>query len=164
MCIPVAHFPPGGSHISHILAPGWAAGWCHIHLWVAGSAGMQALCKVWVSTFSFQLLAEVNGPAEANYSKIIMVNSCVAFGCTISLRPCKPSNSKACPRPGWGGGTLLFRGVHTFVIKIKNTPKALISGQKSTLILIKRWFFPRNKHPFFCQNTDIWWTGTRILT
>ena len=37
--------------------------------------------------------------------------------------------------PGGGGGveggTWVFRGVHTFVIKIKNTPKALISGQKS---------------------------------
>ena len=43
------------------------------------------------------------------------------------------------PGGGGGGGTWVFRGVHTFVIKIKlNTPKALISGQKSTLILIKR--------------------------
>ena len=48
--------------------------------------------------------------------------------------------------------------------KFKNTPKALISSQKSTLILIKRWFFPLNKHPFFWQNTDIGWTGARILT
>ena len=30
----------------------------------------------------FLLLVWVNGPAEANDSKIIMVNSCVAFGCT----------------------------------------------------------------------------------
>ena len=42
------------------------------------------------------------------------------------------------PFPGGGGGTWVFRGVHTFVIKIKKYPKALISGQKSTLILIKR--------------------------
>ena len=48
--------------------------------------------------------------------------------------------------------------------KFKNTPKALISGQKSTLILIKRWPFPLNRYPFFYQNTDIGWTGTRILT
>ena len=27
-----------------------------------------------------------------------------------------------------GGGTWVFRGVHTFVIKIKKYPKALISG------------------------------------
>ena len=38
---------------------------------------------------------------------------------------------------GGGWGTWVFRGAHTLVIKIKNTPKALISGQKSTLILIK---------------------------
>ena len=48
--------------------------------------------------------------------------------------------------------------------KLKNTPKALISGQKSTLIFKKRWLFPLKKHPFFYQNTDIGWTGTRILT
>ena len=39
--------------------------------------------------------------------------------------------------------------------KLKNTPKALISGQKSTLILIKHTFFPLNKDPFLYQNTDI---------
>ena len=38
---------------------------------------------LWVSSFSFQLLAEINAPAEADDSKIIiMVNSFVAFGCT----------------------------------------------------------------------------------
>ena len=41
-------------------------------------------------------------------------------------------------RGGGGGGTWVIRGAHTLVIKIKNTPKALISGQKSILILIKR--------------------------
>ena len=46
--------------------------------------------------------------------------------------------------------------------KLKNTPKALNSGQKSTLILVKTLTFPLNKH--FYQNTDIEWTGTRILT
>ena len=62
------------------------------------------------------------------------------------------------------GITKVFKGVHTLVIKIKNTPKTLISGQKSTLIFKKRWLFPLKKHPFFYQNTDIGWTGTRILT
>ena len=38
--------------------------------------------RLLVSSLSFQLLAEVNEPAEAHDSKIIMVNSCVAFGCT----------------------------------------------------------------------------------
>ena len=35
-----------------------------------------------MSSLSFHLLAEVNGPAEADYSKILMLNSCVALGCT----------------------------------------------------------------------------------
>ena len=43
---------------------------------------MHTVYKRWVSSRSFQFLAEVNGPAEADDSKIIMVNSCVAFGCT----------------------------------------------------------------------------------
>ena len=43
---------------------------------------MHTAYKPWVSSLSFQLLAEVNGPAEADDSKITMVNSCVAFGCT----------------------------------------------------------------------------------
>ena len=38
-----------------------------------------------------------------------------------------------------GGGALGYLGgrIHS-LLKLKNTPKALISGQKSTLILIKR--------------------------
>ena len=39
---------------------------------------------------------------------------------------------------GGGGGTWVFRGRIRSLSKLKNTPKALISGQKSTLILIKR--------------------------
>ena len=39
------------------------------------------LCKLWVSSLSFQLVAEVNGPAKTDDSKSINVNSCVAFGC-----------------------------------------------------------------------------------
>ena len=35
---------------------------------------------------------------------------------------------------GGGGGTWLFRGRIRSLSKFKNTPKALISGQKSTLI------------------------------
>ena len=66
---------------------------------------------------------------------------------------------------GGGGGALRYLGGRIRSLsKLKNTPKALISGQKSPLILIKRWLFPLNKNPFFYQNTDIGWTGTRILT
>ena len=44
---------------------------------------MDTVYTLWVSSSSFQLLAEVNEPAEAgDNNKIIMVNSCVAFGCT----------------------------------------------------------------------------------
>ena len=39
---------------------------------------MHTVHKLWVST-SFQLLVEVNGPPKADNSKIIMVNTCVAF-------------------------------------------------------------------------------------
>ena len=41
---------------------------------------------------------------------------------------------------GGGGGHLgrVFRGRIRSLLKLKNTPKALISGQKNTLILIKR--------------------------
>ena len=38
--------------------------------------------------FSFQPLAEVTGPAEADDSKIIMVNSCAAFGASFHKTPC----------------------------------------------------------------------------
>ena len=41
--------------------------------------------------------------------------------------------------PGGGGGALGYLGgCIRSLSKLKNTPKALISGQKSTLILIKR--------------------------
>ena len=41
--------------------------------------------------------------------------------------------------PRGGGGALGYlRGCIRSLSKLKNTPKALISGQKSTLILIKR--------------------------
>ena len=36
------------------------------------------------------------------------------------------------------GGTWVFRGRIRSLSKLKNTPKALISGQKSTLISLKR--------------------------
>ena len=39
---------------------------------------------------------------------------------------------------GGGGGTWIFKGCIRSLSKFKNTPKALLSGQKSTLILIKR--------------------------
>ena len=49
---------------------------------------------------------------------------CLAIACTF------------CPR---GGGALGYLGgCIRSLSKLKNTPKALISGQKSTLILIKR--------------------------
>ena len=35
-----------------------------------------------VSTLSFQLMAEVNGPVKADDGKFIMMNSYLAFGCT----------------------------------------------------------------------------------
>ena len=40
----------------------------------------------------------------------------------------------SCPR---GGGAFIFRGRIRSLSKFRNTPKALISGQKSTLILNK---------------------------
>ena len=43
---------------------------------------MHTVHKLWVSTLNFRLLAEVNGPAQADDSKIIMDNPYVAFGCT----------------------------------------------------------------------------------
>ena len=71
------------------------------------------------------------------------------------------------PGGGGGGGALWYlRGggdAYARYQKIKNTSKALISGQKNTLIFAIRWRFPVNKKPFFYQNTDIGWTGTRIL-
>ena len=40
--------------------------------------------------------------------------------------------------PGGGGALGYLGGCIRSLSKLKNTPKALISGQKSTLILIKR--------------------------
>ena len=36
--------------------------------------------------------------------------------------------------------------------------------KKHLIFFLKRWLFLVNKHPFFYQNTDIGWTGTRIIT
>ena len=47
---------------------------------------MHTVHNLWVSTQSFQLLVEVNGPPKADNSKIIMLNLCVAFGCTNRSR------------------------------------------------------------------------------
>ena len=47
---------------------------------------MHTVHNLWVSTQSFQLLVEVNGPPKADNSKIIMLNSCVAFGCSNRSR------------------------------------------------------------------------------
>ena len=41
-------------------------------------------------------------------------------------------------KPGGGGALGYLGGRIRSLSKLKNTPKALISGQKSTLILIKR--------------------------
>ena len=68
------------------------------------------------------------------------------------------------PREGGGGALRYIGGYIRSLSKFRNTPKALILGQKSTLIFKKRWPFPVKRHPFFYQNTDIGWTGTRILT
>ena len=46
---------------------------------LVGKTGIPTLL---VSTLSFQLLAEINGLAKADDSKIMMVNSYVAFACT----------------------------------------------------------------------------------
>ena len=46
------------------------------------------------------------------------------------------------PGGGGGGGALGYLGGHIRSLsKLKNTPKALISGQKSNLILIKTLIF-----------------------
>ena len=47
---------------------------------------MHTVYKLWVSSLSFKLLAEVNGPAEDDDSRIMRMNSCVAFGCTNGSR------------------------------------------------------------------------------
>ena len=46
--------------------------------------------------------------------------------------------------------------------KLKNTPKALISGQKSTLILKKTLTFSSKEHPFYCIKH--WKNGNTNLT
>ena len=50
-----------------------------------------------------------------------------------------PLSALYTPYLGGGGGALWYLGgCIRSLSKLKNTPKALISGQKSTLILIKR--------------------------
>ena len=66
--------------MSHILQ---VPGYTHPH--GHGSDKLVHVCtvyKLWVSSLSFQLLAEVYGPAEADDNKIIMVKSCIAYNCT----------------------------------------------------------------------------------
>ena len=46
---------------------------------------MHTVYKLHVSSLSFQLLAEVNGPEEADDSKIILVNSGVVFEMELAL-------------------------------------------------------------------------------
>ena len=46
---------------------------------------MHTVYKPYVFTLSFQLWAEVNGPEEADDSKIIMVNSGVVFDTEVAL-------------------------------------------------------------------------------
>ena len=69
------------------------------------------------------------------------------------------------PRGGGGGGgeggvgvTLLFRGgggcIHS-LSKFENTTKALISGQKSTLIFKKRRLFPVRISPSFIRTLTL---------
>ena len=43
---------------------------------------MDSVHTLCVSTHSFPLLVEVNGPEKADVSNIIIGNSCVVFGCT----------------------------------------------------------------------------------
>ena len=46
-----------------------------------GIASIHTMHTLWVSTLSFQVLAEVNGPAKADNSKIVIGNSYVALDC-----------------------------------------------------------------------------------
>ena len=56
---------------------------------------------------------------------------------------------------GGGGGTWVFRVLIRSLSKFKNTPKALISGQKCTLILKKRWLFPVKNTPSFIKTQTL---------
>ena len=106
------------------------------------------------------------GHSKSQYYEAKELRKCLIEKMKILSRLDCNQITLSCPLPRGGGGGALgyLGGCIRSLSKFKNTPKALISGQKSTLILIKRWFFPLNKHPFFYQNTDIGWTGTRILT
>ena len=52
---------------------------------------------------------------------------------------------------GGGGGTLILSGCIGSLSKFKNTPKALISGQKSTLIFKKLIFSSNKNNPTFIK-------------
>ena len=82
--IQLPHLHSVGNHISPILHPA-AARKSHLLVGKTGIASMHTVHRLWVSTFNFQRLAEVNGPAKADDSKIIMVYPYVAFGCTNSF-------------------------------------------------------------------------------
>ena len=73
---------------------------------------------------------------------------------------CKVSWNSSRP----GGSLRYLGGCIRSLSKFKNTPKALISGQKKHPYFQKTLTFPLKKHPFFYQNTDIGWTVTRNLT
>ena len=51
------------------------------------------------------------------------------------------------PGGGGGGGTLVFWGYKRSLSKCKNSPKALISGLKSTLIFKRKLTFSSIKTP-----------------
>ena len=48
---------------------------------IASIPTVHTLYTLWVSTLSFQVLAEVNGPAKADNSKTVIGNSYVALDC-----------------------------------------------------------------------------------
>ena len=63
-----------------------------------------------------------------------------------------------------GGSLRYLGGAYVRYQNLKIPLKHWFLAKKAPLFLKKRWHFPLNKHPFFYQNTDIGWTGTRILT
>ena len=74
-----------------------------------------------------------------------MIFLCIGILCTFSVVPSEmnnaPLSSRMCVPGGGGGGEGALGylgGCIRSLSKLKNTPKALISGQKNTLILIKR--------------------------
>ena len=69
---------------------------------------------------------------------LLMTNSCTSSPVRGYLQPKMAAPLYAFPGGGGGGALGYLGGCICSLSKLKNNPKALISGQKSTLILIKR--------------------------